>query len=288
MTILDKIIAEKKKEVARLKEEAQLIEAEVSTRARGRISAEAPDEILTKSTTGAKIRLPRISFYDAVRASESMSIIAEIKRASPSKGIINDGVDPVEQAKVYAENGVHAISVLTDTPFFKGTMDDLRNVRSVVDVPVLCKDFIIDPVQIDRAKQAGANMILLIAAALDDAELKFLYDYALGEGLEVLAEVHNETEMERVLRIGAKIIGVNNRNLKTFEVDLATTGRLADMVTNPDIVFVSESGIETVADVEFVRDAGARAILVGETFMRAENLSATIRGFQVPLLDAAK
>lgn len=261
MTILDKIIAEKRKEVELLKREHPFSQ---------------PD--------GAEPVGNEISFYKTVQKSETMSIIAEIKRASPSKGIINDGVNPVEQAKTYAENGVSAISVLTDKPFFKGTMDDLRSVRAVVDVPVLCKDFIIDTVQIDRAKQAGANIILLIAAALDDAELNRLYEYAVEKQLEVLCEVHNEEEMERILALGAKIIGINNRNLKTFEVDLQTTTRLANMVTDPDAILVSESGIETRDDVEYVRDAGARAILVGETFMRAKELGETIRSFQVPIL----
>lgn len=260
MTILNKIIAEKKKEVARL-EEMGVVDSEPIVERAG----------------------ARRGFRDLVLASDKMSIIAEIKRASPSKGIINDGVDPIEQAKTYAANGVGAISVLTDTPFFQGTMDDMRAVREVVDVPVLNKDFIIDPIQIKRAKQAGADIILLIAAALDDVEMNVLYTYARELGLEVLCEVHNEEEMERVLRLEADLIGINNRNLKTFEVDLATTTRLANMITDPETILVSESGIETRAHVEFVRDAGARAILVGETFMRSERLEETIRGFQVPL-----
>src|SRR5690625_1363292 len=159
-----------------------------------------------------------------------MSIIAEIKRASPSKGDINAAIDPVKQAKLYADNGASAISVLTDTPFFKGSMDDLRAVREVVNIPILCKDFMIDRIQIDVAKSAGANIILLIAAALDDNHLDKLYDYAKEHDLEVLCEVHNEEEMERVLKLGAKLVGINNRNLNTFKVDLKTTERLANMV----------------------------------------------------------
>lgn len=267
MTILNKIIAEKRKEVARMKAEAAGVGAVAGEGAAGE--------------GAGLVDLP--TFRDLVLASETMSVIAEMKRASPSKGIINDTVDPVVQASVYAENGVNAISVLTDRPFFKGTMDDLRAVRAAVQVPVLNKDFIIDPIQIDRAERAGANIILLIAAALDDVEMRSLYEHAVDLGLEVLCEVHNEEEMERVLKLGAQLVGVNNRNLKTFEVDLATTERLAGMVTDPETILVSESGIETVADVEFVRDAGARAILVGETFMRADNLQETVRSFQVPL-----
>lgn len=260
MTILDKIIKEKKNEVAKLKKEMQR-------------SPEQQED------------LPAVrgSFRSRVEAQETMSIIAEIKRASPSKGVINADVDPIKQAETYATYGASAISVLTDTPFFQGTMDDLRAVRKVVDVPVLCKDFIIDPVQIDRAVAAGANIILLIAAALEDDQLKSLYDYAQKSGVEILCEVHNEEEMDRVIALGADIIGINNRNLKTFEVDLETTTRLANKITDPNTILVSESGIETVADVEFVAAAGARAILVGETFMRTDNLKGTIQSFQVPL-----
>src|SRR5690625_4858424 len=183
MTILDKIIAEKQKEVARMYETRQ-------------VNQETDIGQLHKGGT----------FFDYVRANNRMSIIAEIKRASPSKGIINADVNPIEQAKAYADNGVQAISVLTDEPFFKGSMDDLRAVREVVDVPVLCKDFIIDPIQIDRAQRAGATIILLIAAALDDQELQSLYTYAKELQLDVLCEVHNEAEMERVLRLDADII----------------------------------------------------------------------------------
>lgn len=258
MTILNKIIAEKKKEVAQLKE----------------------TNVLEKEPVGKPH--PR-TFRESVLASDRMNIIAEIKRASPSKGMINEGVDPIEQAKVYAENGVGAISVLTDTPFFKGTMDDLRAVREVVDVPILNKDFLIDTIQIDRAARAGADIILLIAAALTEEKMKELFVYAKERELEVLCEVHNEEEMERVLRLEADLIGINNRNLKTFDVDLATTRRLANMVTDSGAILVSESGIETRANVEFVRDAGAQAILVGETFMRTDRLKETIQGFRVPL-----
>lgn len=259
MTILDKIIAEKRKEVAILKE------------------GNTFEDVAPRR----EISVP--SFYETARNSETMNIIAEIKRASPSKGMINADVDPIQQAQIYAENGVRAISVLTDTPFFKGTMDDLRAVREVVDVPILCKDFIIDEVQIERAKRAGANIILLIAAALTKEEFERLYDYAVERDLEVLCEVNNESEMEQMLDFGAKIIGINNRDLKTFNVDLNTTARLAEFVTDPEIVLVSESGLATPEDVEVVRDAGARAILVGETFMRADDVQSAIRSFQVPL-----
>lgn len=260
MTILNKIIREKEKEVTLLKENGLIYQERI---------VEQPNHIKT--------------FHELCKNSNQMNIIAEIKRASPSKGMINDGVDPVQQATTYAQNGVNAISVLTDTPFFKGTMDDLRVVREAVDVPILNKDFIIDTIQIERAKRAGANLILLIAAALNDDQMNELYTYAQEQDLEVLCEVHNESEMERVLKLNASLIGINNRNLKTFNVDLETTTRLANMITDPNIVLVSESGIETKDDVAFVRDAGAQAILVGETFMRTNRLSETIQDFQIPL-----
>lgn len=223
------------------------------------------------------------SFKERAAASESMNIIAEIKRASPSKGAIDLAVDPVEQAKMYERNGAAAISVLTDEKFFNGSLKDLRAVREAVNLPILCKDFIIDTLQIDHAKAAGASIILLIVAALSDEDLKKLHDYAGSLGLEVLVEVHDAEEMERALALGAEIIGINNRNLKTFEVDLTTTEKLAARVTGSDQLLISESGMRTREDVERARDAGAQAILVGETLMRSEDLAATFRDLQIPL-----
>lgn len=256
MTILDEIIIEKKKEV---------------------------EQLLNQTFDQVAIDKKVKPFQQIVKDKSTMSVIAEIKRASPSKGMINQNVDPIKQAKIYAENGASAISVLTDTPFFKGSLDDLRAVREIVDIPILCKDFIIDTIQIDRAKAAGANIILLIAAALNESDLKNLYEYALKHDLEVLCEVHNEEEMERILNLSAKIIGINNRDLKTFHVDLDTTARLASMVTDPETILISESGIQTKEDVETVAKAGAKSILVGETLMRANNVAETIHHLQIPL-----
>lgn len=258
MTILRKILDEKRKEVAFIKRE-RLLEKE---------------EIIEKQVP---------SFYSLLERATTMGIIAEIKRASPSKGTIKAEVDPVFQATRYATSGVQAISVLTDTPFFQGTMEDLRQVRKAVDLPILQKDFFIDRIQIDRAKQAGANIILLIAQALEEKEMYELYHYAKEQGLEVLCEVHDEAEMERVLRLGAKLVGINNRNLKNFQVDLATTERLANLVQSEDVLLVSESGLASRQDVERVSKAGARAILVGERLMRAKEVEKTIETFQVPL-----
>lgn len=255
-TILDKILVEKEKEVKKL---------------------------IGQTFKQTAVRKPKKTFKQIIEEQNKMGVIAEIKRASPSKGTINADVDPVQQAITYATNGASAISVLTDYPFFKGSIDDLKTVREVVDIPILCKDFIIDKVQIDRAKAAGANIILLIAAALDDTKLKELYEYAKEQQLEVLCEVHDEEEMERVLTLKPEIVGINNRNLKTFEVDLGTTARLAEMVDS-NTILISESGIQSIEDVETVAKAGARAILVGETLMRAQNVKDTLTDFQVPFV----
>jgi len=225
-----------------------------------------------------------ISLKEKVQSSHSMCIISEIKRSSPSKGNIKMEVNPVQQAKQYEASGASAISVLTDPAFFNGTMEDLREVRKAVNLPILCKDFIIDSIQIDRAKAAGANIILLIVAALDDTNLEKLYHYAKNLDLEILVEVHNEEEMERALKLNPEIIGINNRNLKTFDVNIATTEKLASMVTNPDTILISESGMKTQQDVIRARDAGAKVILVGETLMLADDIDEAFRELKVPLL----
>ncbi|WP_174615622.1 indole-3-glycerol phosphate synthase TrpC [Virgibacillus ihumii] len=257
MTILDKIITEKEKEVKALKLE-------------------------TAETTPVKPKsVPRIA--DSFRNTDTMNVIAEIKRASPSKGSINLEVDPAEQAKKYEACGAGAISVLTDKTFFQGSMDDVRNVREAVDLPILCKDFFIDTVQIDQAKAAGASIILLIVAALSPEKLKELYEYATDQGLEVLCEVHDEEEMKQAIALDAAVMGINNRDLKTFNVSLDTFGQLASMVTNPETVLISESGIKTRSDVFHVQNNGAKGILVGETLMRAHNLAAQFEALKVPI-----
>lgn len=256
MTILDKILLEKQKEVAILKTKR---------------FEDLPSERKIKT------------FRQQVLGSKKMNIIAEIKRSSPSKGPIQMEVDPALQAKEYEALGAAAISVLTDTPFFNGSMDDLRAVREAVNLPILCKDFIIDKVQIDQAKSAGANIILLIVAALNYNELTELYAYAKKLDLEVLVEVHTEDEMERALNLDADIIGINNRDLATFQVDLETTEEMASMIIDPETILVSESGIKTKDDVLQVEEAGANVILVGETLMRADNLQATFDDLRIPL-----
>lgn len=227
-----------------------------------------------------------VSLVERFEQSERMNIIAEVKRASPSKGMIHETVNPVKQASIYAQGGVTAISVLTDETYFKGSFDDLRAVAKAVDVPVLCKDFMMDEVQIQVAYDAGASVILLIVAALDDDVLQRLYKYATSLGLNVLVEVHTVEELERALAIDAKLIGVNNRDLKTFTVDLATTEQIASHFPfGEGRVLISESGLKHRAEVERVRNAGATGVLVGETLMRAEDVASTLEQLQVTLHD---
>lgn len=209
------------------------------------------------------------SFYDYLQAHpERMQLIGEVKRASPSKGAIKLDVDPIEQALAYERAGVAAISVLTDPSYFKGSIEDLRQVASRVSIPVLCKDFIIDEKQISRANNAGATIILLIVAALEAKRLEELYRFARSIGLEVLVEVHNEQELETATKLGATIIGVNNRNLHSFEVDIAVSEMLATKraASGEKICYISESGFKTPEDVERVKQ-DYRAVLVGEALM---------------------
>ncbi|MDR0304624.1 MAG: indole-3-glycerol phosphate synthase TrpC [Chitinispirillales bacterium] len=220
------------------------------------------------------------SFVQHLRKNgEKIQIIGEVKRASPSQGDINTGVNIVEQAKIYERSGAAAISVLTDEVFFKGNIDDLRNVAAAVKIPVLNKDFILDKKQINRAINSGATIILLITAALKKSELEFLYNYAKNLGLEILVEVHNLEELRIAESINAEIIGVNNRNLKTFVIDLQTSVDLAkEFSTNA--VHISESGMRTADDVKMICTQ-FNAILVGETLMRSENPAENIAEFKV-------
>ncbi|MFB5194405.1 indole-3-glycerol phosphate synthase TrpC [Neobacillus sp. KR4-4] len=260
-TILDKIIDQKKKEV-RILREGNLQQVELNK--------------------------PRRSFIQKLKTADQISIISEFKRASPSKGIINNTIEPAFQAGLYEEYGASAISVLTDQTFFKGSFSDLRAVRSQVNLPILCKDFIIDEVQINLAASNGADLILLIAAALDDQRLVELFQYAKGLGLEVLVEVHNQTELESALKTNAKLIGVNNRDLKTFHVSLEVTENLASEVKNSGAYLISESGIHHQEDVARVRNAGANGILVGEALMKSPNVKQSFLDFRLPLILGVK
>lgn len=247
-SILQKILAEKKNEVARLKEES----------------------------IPMNDRTP-LSLQASIRSKAPIGIIAEIKRHSPSKGALHESVDPVAQAKQYERAGAAAISVLTDEPFFKGRFEDLAAVREAVTIPILCKDFIIDHVQIQKAKSVGADVILLIVSALSQSQLQALYNEAKQQGLEVLVEVHDEEELQRAVKIGAEIIGINNRNLSTFEVSLTNTERIANSPFLTNQLLISESGIVTRDDVAFVQQVGANGILVGETLMKSKDIQQTMQ-----------
>jgi indole-3-glycerol phosphate synthase len=200
-----------------------------------------------------------------------VTLLAEIKRRSPSAGEIRPDVDPVEVARAYRAGGAAALSVLTDEEFFGGRLDDLRQVRAAVDLPVLRKDFVLDPVQVWEARAAGADAILLIVRILDEARLRELYGVATALGMGVLVEVHDARELELALAMGARLIGVNNRDLDTFRTDLSLSFELAQRVPG-EITLVAESGIRSSEEVRRLGDAGVDAVLVGESLMRQEDL----------------
>lgn len=264
MNILETIVEQKKREVALLPER--------------RIAAgDLRDALLERGEKRdffAALQKPRLG---------DVALIAEVKKASPSKGVICKDFDPVRIAKEYEAAGASCLSVLTDEQFFQGSLDYLRQIREAVKLPLLRKDFMIDERQILEAIEWGADAILLIVAILDDARLKHFHTLATEAGLAALVEVHDEAEMDRALAAGAKLIGVNNRDLKTFKVDLGTTERIAKRlfasgeVRNTSLL-VAESGICERSDVTRLQACGAKAILVGETLMRGQNISQTIRG----------
>lgn len=222
------------------------------------------------------------SFYDAL-AKDGLSIISEFKKASPSHGNMNNKITLEERIKQYGESA-DAISCLTEEDHFKGSTEYLKQIRQMTDLPIIRKDFIIDPYQVYEAKVIGADAVLLIAAILDDSRFKELYDLAYSLGLDVLCEVHNEEEMQRMLNLDVKIIGINNRNLKTFEVDLDTTKKLADMVT-PEMrkagkLLVSESGVADTDDIKVLAKSGADALLIGTVLMEAPEPEELISEFK--------
>lgn len=220
----------------------------------------------------AQLAPPTVDFAAALTAQAGASIIAEVKRASPSKGLIAKDWDPELIGETYAQNGAAAISCLTDSRFFQGDLEYLTSIKERLrevgkQVPVLRKDFVYHEYQVYEARMAGADVILLIVSVLSDAELKTLYDLAYKLGMQVLVEVHNEAELERALQIDAHVIGVNNRDLKTFVVDIENTARLRAQIPAGKIV-VGESGIKTPEDVQTMTDMGCDAILIGETFCK--------------------
>lgn len=207
--------------------------------------------------------------------SPPVALIAEVKRRSPSKGDLAPGLDPVTLARTYQQGGASAISVLTDGKYFGGAFDDLAAVRNVVTIPVLCKDFILTPYQVYEARAHGADLLLLIVAALRDEMLIDLHARALDLRMTPLVEVHDQHDLARALAVGARLIGINNRDLGDFSVDLITTEYLAPLIPD-DVTIVSESGIATREDVARVRAAGATVVLVGEALVRAGDPSVSI------------
>jgi indole-3-glycerol phosphate synthase len=262
MNILDKIVEQKKVEVAKLP--ARIIAA-----------GDLRDAMLEHGERRdfvAALRQPRFG---------DIGLIAEVKKASPSAGVICRDFDPVRIAKAYEAAGASCLSVLTDEQFFQGSLDYLRQIRDAVKLPLLRKDFIIDERQILEAIEWGADAILLIVAILTDQQLQSFHSLAIEAGLAVLVEVHDEEELERALKISPVLVGVNNRNLKTFKVDLATTENLAAKLHAAkgadQKLLVAESGINTRADVERLKKCGAGAILVGESLMRDGDVKAKVR-----------
>ncbi|HUB65856.1 MAG TPA: indole-3-glycerol phosphate synthase TrpC [Candidatus Methylacidiphilales bacterium] len=241
------------------------------------INASKTEEIKRLEPHAAELRKQALlrndfrPFHLALSRGNEVAVIAEVKKASPSAGVIAENFDPLSQAREYARGGAHALSVLTDEKYFGGHLSHLKQIREQVDLPLLRKDFIIHELQVYESVVAGADAILLIVASLDEEMLRRLYHQAKGCQLDVLVEVHDLDEMDYALDLGADIIGINNRNLKTFEVDLATTETLAEEIPNHALA-VSESGIKTAADVRRLRACGINAVLVGETLMRAKNV----------------
>ncbi len=241
--ILDKIILEKKKEVAEIKKQGASLQEKLKE--------------------------------------DKLSLLAEIKKASPSKGLIQKNFNPAVQLKAYKEAGADCISILTDQKFFQGSNQILREVRKLTELPILRKEFIIDPLQIYESFFIGADVILLIAAVLELEELKQLLDLTKKLNLEAIVEVHNQTELEAVIKTDAEIIGINNRNLNDFSVDLKTTEKLLKIIENKALrdqySIIAESGIKTKKDIEYIKELGVDGVLIGETLMKAENPEAKIR-----------
>ena len=248
--ILDKIVAVKRQEVA----------AALARKPLAAMRADAESRVLTRDFVGA---------MRAKIAAGLPAVIAEVKKASPSKGVLRADFIPADIAQSYAEHGAACLSVLTDQQFFQGSVDYLKQARASCDLPVLRKDFMVDPYQVYEARAMGADCILLIAACLDDAQMQSLEALAMSLDMAVLVEVHDGAELQRALQLKTPLLGINNRNLKTFEVSLDTTlGLLKDVPAGH--LLVTESGISTVSDVQRMRSAGVQAFLVGEVFMRAD------------------
>lgn len=252
-TILDKIVATKRQEIARAK-------------------AATPEAVLREQLVSAP---PARDFFGALAAPGPIRLIAEVKKASPSKGVIRADFQPVEIARIYQQHGASCVSVLTDEQYFQGSLEYLRQIRQAITLPVLRKDFVVDPYQVLEARAAGADAVLLIAECLDDQQLGELHEAIVGLGMTPLVELYEPDNLPRVLRVGARLIGINNRDLRTFKVDLGHTMRLCQEIPR-DRVVVGESGIRTHDDVQRLEVAGVRAMLVGETLMTCPNIGAAV------------
>jgi len=255
--VLARICADKREHVAACRERQPQSEVEQAAR-----RADAPRGFLTALRRQAEL--------------QGYGLICEIKKASPSRGLIRQDFDPAALARAYAEGGATCLSVLTDAPWFQGEDRHLQAARAAVGLPVLRKDFMLEPYQIFESRALGADCVLLILAALEDGQAAELESLALELGMDVLLEVHDAAEMERALALKSPLVGINNRNLKTLEVDLATTETLAPMV-GPDRFLVGESGIYEADHIERLHKAGARAFLIGESLMRQPDVTAAVR-----------
>jgi len=258
--ILKKIILRKQQEISERKQQAS----------QGRVMEQALEALMTSPVRGFVNSMQKR--LDANQA----AVIAEVKKASPSKGVIREDFNPAEIAKSYEEGGASCLSVLTDIDFFQGSDEYLKQARAACSLPVIRKDFIIDTYQVYEARAMGADCILLIVAVLSDEQMAKLYQLALDLKMDVLIEVHDEAELHRALPFGATLVGINNRNLRNFETSLNTTIELLEQIPEDRIV-VTESGIHTAADVKLMRDHNVNAFLVGEAFMRADEPGAELK-----------
>ena len=249
---------------------------DIIARTRGDLVIRRQQRSLADVEAAARAQPPARGFGLALRRPGKVTCIAEFKRRSPSAGWIRQGADPAPTARVYAAGGAAALSVLTDEPFFGGGLEDLRAAREAVTIPVLRKDFMVDRYQVAEARAAGADAILLIVSALSDEAIAVLLQAAGDYGVDALVEAHDQAEVRRAVALGARIIGVNNRDLKTFTMDRDLAIRLRPLVP-PDRVMVAESGIRDAADVRALGAAGIDAVLVGETLMRAADPGAALR-----------
>lgn len=251
--ILDEMVATKRQEIAAAR------------------AARPESDLLAALADAPPVR----DFLAALPVEGGIRLIAEVKKASPSKGVLRDDFQPVEIARIYERHGAAAISVLTDQPYFQGCLQHLADIRAAVGVPLLRKDFILDVYQLLEARLAGADAVLLIAECLDDESLHRLHDEVLGLGMTPLVELYDPRNLPRVLAADTRLIGVNNRDLQTFEVDLQHTIRLRDQIPR-DRRLVGESGIHTYADVRMLEAAGVNAMLVGEALVASPDIGAAV------------